>query len=104
MARKSRRNQLTESQQVKTSEKVYHCGLYARISVENERKREADSIGNQLQLLKDYVSEHPDLMVHDIYCDDDISGVDFIRPEFSRMMNDLRDRKIDCSIVKDLSR
>lgn len=104
MARKSRRNQLTESQQVKTSEKVYHCGLYARISVENERKREADSIGNQLQLLKDYVSEHPDLMVHDIYCDDDISGVDFIRPEFSRMMNDLRDGKIDCIIVKDLSR
>lgn len=104
MARKSRRNQLTDIQPVKTSEKVYHCGLYARISVENERKREADSIGNQLQLLKDYVSEHPDLMVHDIYCDDDISGVDFIRPEFSRMMNDLRDGKIDCIIVKDLSR
>ena len=36
--------------------------------------------------------------------DDDISGTDFIRPEFSRMMNDLRDGKIDCIIVKDLSR
>lgn len=63
-----------------------------------------DTIGNQLQLLKDYVSEHADLSVFDIYSDDDISGTDFIRPEFSRMMNDLRDGKIDCIIVKDLSR
>ena len=43
-------------------------------------------------------------MIYDIYSDDDISGVDFVRPEFSRMMNDLRDGKINCIIVKDLSR
>ena len=104
MARKSRKNTSSEVQSKKSAERVYRCALYARISVENERKREADTIGNQLQLLKDYVSEHPDLMIHDIYSDDDISGVDFVRPEFSRMMNDLRDGKIDCIIVKDLSR
>ena len=104
MARKSRKQSALVAP-VKTSEdRVYRCALYARISVENERKREADSIGNQLQLLKDYVSERPDLSIFDIYSDDDISGVDFIRPEFSRMMNDLRDGKIDCVIVKDLSR
>ena len=104
MARKSRKNTVVEPIQVKPSDKVYRAGLYARISVETERKREADTIGNQLQLLKDYVSEHSDLTVFDIYSDDDISGTDFIRPEFSRMMNDLRDGKIDCIIVKDLSR
>lgn len=104
MARKSRKNQLPEQSQIKTSEKIYQCALYTRISVETERKREADTIGNQLQLLKDYVSEHEDLTIADIYCDDDISGVDFIRPEFSRMMNDLRDGRINCIIVKDLSR
>ena len=104
MARKSRKNIVAESTQVNQSDKVYRVGLYARISVETERKREADTIGNQLQLLKDYVSEHSDLTVFDIYSDDDISGTDFIRPEFSRMMNDLRDGKIDCIIVKDLSR
>lgn len=104
MARKSRRNASIDAQNNKPTERIYHCALYARISVENERKREADTIGNQLQLLKDYVSEHPDLVIYDIYSDDDISGVDFVRPEFSRMMNDLRDGKIDCIIVKDLSR
>lgn len=104
MARKSRKTTVAEPAVIKPIDKVYRAGLYARISVETERKREADTIGNQLQLLKDYVSEHSDLTVFDIYSDDDISGTDFIRPEFSRMMNDLRDGKIDCIIVKDLSR
>ena len=104
MPRKSRKNTVAEPAVIKPVDKVYRAGLYARISVETERKREADTIGNQLQLLKDYVSEHSDLTVFDIYSDDDISGTDFIRPEFSRMMNDLRDGKIDCIIVKDLSR
>ena len=104
MARKSRKTTVAEQAVIKPVDKVYRAGLYARISVETERKREADTIDNQLQLLKDYVSEHSDLTVFDIYSDDDISGTDFIRPEFSRMMNDLRDGKIDCIIVKDLSR
>lgn len=104
MARKSRKTTVADPAVIKPVDKVYRAGLYARISVETERKREADTIGNQLQLLKDYVSEHSDLTVFDIYSDDDISGTDFIRPEFSRMMNDLRDGKIDCIIVKDLSR
>ena len=104
MARKSRKTTVAEPAVIKPVDKVYRAGLYARISVETERKREADTIGNQLQLLKDYVSEHSDLTVFDIYSDDDISGTDFIRPEFSRMMNDLRDGKLDCIIVKDLSR
>lgn len=104
MARKSRKTTVAETALIKPVDKLYRAGLYARISVETERKREADTIGNQLQLLKDYVSEHSDLTVFDIYSDDDISGTDFIRPEFSRMMNDLRDGKIDCIIVKDLSR
>ena len=104
MARKSRRNTTSEAPMLNVAEHIYRCGLYARISVENEKKREADTIGNQLQLLKDYVAEHPDLTIYDIYSDDDISGVDFVRPEFSRMMNDLRDGKLDCIVVKDLSR
>lgn len=107
MARKSRKKQ-EEVQKpvtvVQDSKRTYSVALYARISVENEKKREADTIGNQLQLLKDFVSEQSDMKVFDIYSDDDISGTDFVRPEFSRMMNDIRDGKVNCIIVKDLSR
>ncbi|MFR7743049.1 MAG: hypothetical protein ACLU3I_06990 [Acutalibacteraceae bacterium] len=49
----------------------------ARISVEDERKREADTIGNQIQLLRDFAGEDPDISVFDVYCDDDVSGTDF---------------------------
>lgn len=104
MARKSRKVALPVSGQTPCYKTKYSVALYARISVETERKREADSIGNQIQLLKDYASEDPDMTVFDVYCDDDISGADFIRPEFARMMNDIRDGKVNCIIVKDLSR
>lgn len=105
MARKSRKNlPVIASQPEKKAKTAYSVALYARISVENERKRESDTIGNQIQLLKDYVSEDSEMQVYDVYCDDDISGVDFIRPEFSRMMTDIRDGKVNCIVVKDLSR
>lgn len=104
MARKSRKTINQPSTPAVQTEKIYHAGLYARISVENEQKREADTIGNQIQLLKDFVGENTDIKIGDIYVDDDISGTDFSRPEFSRMMNDVRDGKIDCIVVKDLSR
>ena len=60
MARKSRKSTAAEPIQMPAADRIYKTGLYARISVETERKREADTIGNQLQLLRDYVSEHSD--------------------------------------------
>lgn len=106
MARKSRKNgtvtEISAATAVKSTD--YSAALYARISVENERKIESDSIGTQIQLLKDFASEQTDIEVFDIYCDDDITGTDFDRPEFARMMTDIRDKKVNCVIVKDLSR
>lgn len=105
MARKSRKKDTAMEVPVPVAkEKVYSAALYARISVENDHKREVDSIGTQIQLLKDFASEHLDMEVFDIYCDDDITGTNFERPEFSRMMVDIRDGKVNCVIVKDLSR
>ncbi|MFR5631420.1 MAG: recombinase family protein [Monoglobales bacterium] len=105
MARKSRKHAETESLIRRNAPgKIYQTALYVRISVENERKIEADSIGNQIQMLKDMVSQMPELQIYDIYCDDNITGTTFIRPEFSRMMNDVRERNVNCIMVKDLSR
>ena len=105
MARKSRKP--VESGQVfdtPSQTKMFSTGLYVRISVENEQKIESDTIGTQIQMLKDFVSQMPGLKIYDIYCDDDVTGTTFIRPEFSRMMNDIRDGKVNCIVVKDLSR
>lgn len=77
MARKSRKNTgVTETAANPASRKTFSAALYARISVETERKREADTIGNQLQLLKDFVTENPDIEIYDIYSDEG----DIIRP------------------------
>ena len=104
MARKSRKVTPVAAENKTENGIAFKAALYARISVENERKREADSIGTQIQLLKDYVSEQPDIELYDIYVDDNISGTNFVRPEFSRMIADLREKRINCIIVKDLSR
>ncbi len=104
MARKSRKNITGFPETFDQERQQFQAGLYVRISVENEKKLEADSIGTQIRMLEDFVSQIPDIRVYDIYCDDAISGTTFIRPEFSRMMGDVRDRKINCIIVKDLSR
>lgn len=100
MARKSRKN-IPQTPAPAVSTVKYKCALYARISVENEQKREADTIGNQIALLRDHVSQYSDLVEYDLYCDDDISGVSFSRPEFARMMNDIRSGRVNCVIVKD---
>ena len=57
MARKSRKP--VESGQVfdtPSQTKMFSTGLYVRISVENEQKIESDTIGTQIQMLKDFVS------------------------------------------------
>lgn len=104
MARTSRKQGLAIKAVVTHEKAKYSAGLYVRISVESARKKEMDTIGTQIQLLRDFAAESSDIEVFDIYNDDDISGTNYDRPEFARMMNDIRDQKINCVIVKDLSR
>ena len=107
MARKSRRNtDYTAVKAVNNSAagKVYHAALYARISSEDERKRECESMENQVKLLRDYVGSCEDIAEYDLYMDRAVTGTMFDRPEFNRMVADMRAGKFDCVIVKDLSR
>ena len=104
MARTSRKQRLAKKAVAVCEKPRYSAALYVRISVESARKREMDTAGTQIQLLRDFVAGRSDIEVFDVYNDDDISGTNYDRPEFSRMMNDIRDQKINCVIVKDLSR
>ena len=78
MARKSRKNTGNSSEMMIAPKKVFQAALYVRISVENEQKIEADSIGTQIQMLKDFASQMPEIQVYDIYCDNDITGTTFV--------------------------
>lgn len=73
MARTSRKNIVAPVKSPPTPKSEYSAALYARISVEDERKREADTIGNQIQLLRDFGRRGPGYQRH-LMCiaDDDV--------------------------------
>ena len=83
--------------------KKWRAGLYLRLSRDDD-KFESESISSQREMLLDFVRRNPDIEVYDIYIDDGYSGTNFDRPRFKDLENDLRAKKIDCIIVKDLSR
>lgn len=102
MARKSRMT--APAKEEPPIRAVYHTALYVRISVEDQRKLESDSIGDQIALLKRWVSEHPEMELYDVYADRGESGANFQRAQFLRMMEDIRAKSVNCVVVKDLSR
>ena len=82
----------------------YKADEYLRVSYAADRNEESDSIGNQKKLIEDFVAAHPDIEIVSEGIDDGYSGVLFDRPAFQEMMNDIMAGKINCVIVKDLSR
>lgn len=87
---------------------VYDTALYLRLSKDDKdvggSKIESNSISSQRDLLYTYIQNHVELKIFDIYIDDGYSGSNFDRPEFKRMMEDVYTGKVNCVIVKDLSR
>ena len=77
---------------------------YLRLSREDGDKAESDSIANQRKLLEQYIEAHPELNLVDFYQDDGYTGTNFDRPAFRRMEGDIEAGKINCVLVKDLSR
>lgn len=77
---------------------------YMRLSKEDNENMISNSISNQKMLINEYIDEHQDLNLIDYYIDDGYSGTSFNRPAFKRLLEDIRDKKINVIIVKDLSR
>ena len=76
--------------------------LYARLSQEDALDGESNSIANQKAMLTQYAKEHGFLVV-EVYVDDGWSGLNFQRPDFNRMLDDIEAGRIDVVITKDLS-
>lgn len=110
MARKSRKTDFVsvgkagESVAVTEEKPVFRAGLYARLSLESDANKERGTIENQMELLKNFVDGTDDIVVEREYMDVSKTGTNFERDGFEEMMRDIGDRRINCVIVKDLSR
>lgn len=82
----------------------YRVGGYARLSVEDSGKPGADTIETQKSLILDYINAQPDMAFCGLYCDNGHTGTNFERPAFESLLEDVKRGKIDCIVVKDLSR
>ena len=88
----------------------YKAAVYLRLSKEDEDlrevkgKKESNSIANQKALILKTLESMPDVTLYDIYIDDGFTGLNFERPSFRRMCEDIYNGMVNMVIVKDLSR
>ena len=85
--------------------------MYIRLSMEDEdvslnQKEESNSVSSQRELLEAFIGNHSELKDTKVqeYCDDGFTGTKFERPDYMKLMEDVRADKISCIVVKDLSR
>lgn len=86
------------------SEQVWNTCGYVRLSREDGDKEESNSVTGQKDLIRDYMAHHPDLRECAMKVDDGFTGSNFDRPSFQEMMAEVKAGKINCIVVKDLSR
>lgn len=92
----------------------FYIGIYIRLSQEDKDKdkkyeNESESVINQRAIINEYIdrnylSKFTNYVVVDTYVDDGYSGTDFDRPDFQRLLGDIKKKRINMIIVKDLSR
>ena len=81
--------------------------MYLRLSLEDDvNADESNSITNQRRIIRDYISSHEDLrsMTVTEKCDDGYSGTNMNRPGMQELLAMVKEQRVDCIIVKDMSR
>lgn len=84
---------------------LWNAAGYARLSILEARdRRDSEALSNQKALLCDFITQKPDLKLCGLYADNGETGTNFDRTDFQRLMADVQAGKINCIVVKDLSR
>ena len=86
---------------ITTEEKI--TALYCRLSQEDEKEGDSNSIENQKAMLTKYAIENGFRNI-EVFIDDGYSGVFFDRPAFQEILTLIEENKVDTLITKDLSR
>lgn len=81
----------------------YKVGIYLRLSREDDLKGESGSISNQRDIINQYIKENKLICVNE-YVDDGVSGTQFDRDGWNKLISDIEAKRINMVITKDLSR
>lgn len=104
MARTANRRIKSEEQLLnKESINSFQTAIYARIS-RDKKEKPSDSIENQIALCESFIQKSEDFSLAGIYKDIAKTGTDFERLDFENLMDEVRMGKVNCIVVKDLSR
>lgn len=83
--------------------KLLHVAVYVRVSSDEQAER-GDSIRDQKERAVKYIDDHKNMVLQDIYLDDGVSGQKIDRDDFTRLINNVKDGKIDLIIFTKLDR
>ena len=87
-----------------------YVAKYLRISDDDvdvgKGKDESGSISNQRNVLQYFINNHEELSKYPVreFLDDGYSGVNFNRPGVQSLLKEVKENKVACIVVKDLSR
>ena len=103
MARKSRKNVEAAIMSMASTRISYSAAAYKRLSADDTKKR-GDSLETQHNIIENFIASAPDIQLCGSYVDNKATGTNFARPGFQKMIADCESGRINCIIVKDLSR
>ncbi|MBS5196947.1 MAG: recombinase family protein [Clostridiales bacterium] len=85
---------------------MYRIGCYYRLSDEDRKQGESQSIQNQRKIVTNFIRVHPEFLDGSIteFCDDGITGTGSYRPGLDSLLSKIKSGNINCVIVKDASR
>ena len=101
MARKSR-NALQAGAEIQHP--AFRACHYGRLSVEDGDDEQNNSLGNQLKICMHFIDAHAELELVARHCDNGYTGMNYERPGFRQIMEDIGRGLVNCVIVKDISR
>ena len=90
-------------ERVMNEKTIYRAALYCRLSKDDEQAGDSVSIETQRMMLTGFCYERG-FKIYEVYTDDGYSGLNFNRPAFQRMLEDIDRGKVNMVVTKDLSR
>lgn len=82
---------------------ILRVALYIRVS-SDEQAENGDSIRDQRERCSKYIDDHDNMILQDTYIDDGISGQKLDRDDFQRLLQAVKDRKVDHIVFTKLDR